>query len=73
MRISKGRTTGLDKLIKVFLKSDQEAGIFQRMAQENFRVYRKDYAIAVVCLLVIFLYIIDMECHHVMKNVCHLF
>ena len=28
-------------------------GVFQRMAMENFRIYRKDYAIACACLLVI--------------------
>ena len=43
----------MNKLIGIFLKNDEEVGIFRRMAAENFHVYRKQYAIAIVCLLII--------------------
>ncbi len=43
----------MNKLIGIFLKNDEEIGIFRRMATENFVVYRKQYAIAIVCLLII--------------------
>lgn len=47
------RHAKLQKLIGLFLKSPEDMGVFQRMAMENFRIYRKDYAIACACLLVI--------------------
>ncbi len=43
----------VNKLIKFFIKSPEDMGVFQRMAAENFRRYRRDYAIAIVCLLII--------------------
>ena len=43
----------MEKLIGFFLKTPEDSSVFRRMAQENFRVYRKDYAIAICCLLVI--------------------
>jgi ATP-binding cassette subfamily B protein len=38
---------------KFFLKSPDDAGVFQRMASENFKRYRADYIQAIVCLLII--------------------
>ncbi len=43
----------LEKLVSYFLKSPEDSGVFQRMAPENFHIYRRSYAIAIVCLLVI--------------------
>ena len=34
------------------MKSPEDMGIFQRMAVENFKLYRRQYAIAIVCLLI---------------------
>ncbi len=38
---------------KFFLKSPDDAGVFQRMASENFKRYRAEYVQAIVCLLII--------------------
>ena len=43
----------MKKLVSFFLKSPEDMGVFQRMATENFSIHRRDYAIAIVCLLVI--------------------
>lgn len=43
----------MTRITRLFLKSGEDAGIFQRMASENFAVYKRDYAIAIVCLLII--------------------
>ena len=35
------------------MKSPEDAGVFQRMASENFKRYRADYLHAIVCLLIV--------------------
>ena len=39
--------------LKLFLKSPDDSGVFQRMASENFKRYRSDYVEAIICLLII--------------------
>ncbi len=43
----------LEKLVSFLLKTPDEAGVFRRMAVENFGIYKRQYAIACVCLLII--------------------
>jgi len=43
----------MNKLIGILLKTPDDTGIFQRMAAENFSVYKKQYLIACVFLLII--------------------
>ncbi|MGI9356410.1 MAG: ABC transporter ATP-binding protein [Rhizobiaceae bacterium] len=43
----------MKKLVGFFLKTPEDSSVFLRMAQENFGVYRRQYAIAIACLLVI--------------------
>ena len=40
-------------LLSLIVKNEEEVGVFKRMASENFRIYKKEYAIAIVCLLII--------------------
>ncbi len=42
----------INKLLGLFLKSSEDLAIFKRMAGENFSLYKRDYAIAIVCLLI---------------------
>ncbi|MDD9909037.1 MAG: ABC transporter ATP-binding protein [Ahrensia sp.] len=42
----------MNKLLKFVLKSPDDTGILQRMARENLPTYRKQYALAIVCLLI---------------------
>ena len=41
----------MQKLVSFLLKSPEDAGVFQRMAVENFGIYKREYAIACLCLL----------------------
>ncbi|MEE9314329.1 MAG: ABC transporter ATP-binding protein [Rhizobiaceae bacterium] len=43
----------MKKFTALFLKSPDDESIFRRMAAENFRIYRREYAIAAVCLVII--------------------
>jgi len=43
----------MNNLIRFLTRSSDESGVFQRMASENFGVYKKQYLIACVCLLII--------------------
>ena len=43
----------MNKLIGILLKTPDDTGISQRMAAENFSVYKKQYLIACVFLLII--------------------
>ncbi|WP_050786100.1 ABC transporter ATP-binding protein [Ahrensia sp. R2A130] len=42
----------MERLLKPFMKNPQDMGIFQRMVSENFSHYRRDYAWAVFCLVI---------------------
>ncbi len=43
----------VNKILALFLKSDAEVGVFHRMVADNFSQHKREYAVAVVCLLVI--------------------
>ncbi|MEL7272175.1 MAG: ABC transporter ATP-binding protein [Pseudomonadota bacterium] len=43
----------MHRLVALFLKSPDDMGIFRRMAADNFGQYKRDYGVAIVCLLII--------------------
>ncbi|MEM9734803.1 MAG: ABC transporter ATP-binding protein [Pseudomonadota bacterium] len=43
----------MHRLVSIFLKSPDDMGIFRRMAADNFGQYKRDYGVAIVCLLII--------------------
>ena len=43
----------MKRLLSLFLRTSDDTGVLQRMAVENFRLYRRDYMVAILCLLVV--------------------